>query len=100
MGWHIGAHTVSHPNLSNLAAEDMDGEVIREELDRCNRVIEENMGFVPEDFAFTGTSWSSAAEVEVKKRYRFGRLWVIGSEYEADGKTNTLRGTGRFGRTV
>ena len=85
LGWHIGAHTVSHPNLSNLAADDPDGEVLREELDRCNRVIEENMGFVPEDFAFTGTSWSSAAESEVKKRYRFGRLWVIGSEYEADG---------------
>ena len=47
LGWHIGAHTVSHPNLSNLAAEDPGGEVLREELDRCNRVIEENMGFVP-----------------------------------------------------
>ena len=86
LGWHIGAHTISHPNLSNLAAEDPEGEVLREELDRCNRVIEENLGFVPQDFAFTGTSWSSAAEIEVKKRYRFGRLWIVGSEYEADGK--------------
>ena len=85
LGWHIGAHTVSHPNLSNLAAEDTDRQIIREELDRCNRVIEENLGFVPQDFAFTGTSWSSAAEEEVRKRYRFGRLWVVGSEYEADG---------------
>ena len=67
LGWHIGAHTISHPNLSNLAAEDPEGEVLREELDRCNRVIEENLGFVPQDFAFTGTSWSSAAEIEVKK---------------------------------
>ena len=86
LGWHIGAHTVSHPNLSNLAAEDPEGEVLREELDRCNQVIEENMGFVPLDFAFTGTSWSSAAETEVQKRYRFGRLWIVGSEYEVDGK--------------
>ena len=35
LGWHIGTHTVSHPNLSNLAAEDPEGEVLREELDRC-----------------------------------------------------------------
>ncbi len=84
-GWHIGAHTISHPNLSQLSMEEPSGDVIREELNRCNLVIEENLGFVPKDFAFTGTSWSSVAEREVKKRYRFGRLWIVGSEYEADG---------------
>jgi hypothetical protein len=36
----------------------------------------------PRDFAFTGTTWSQVAENEVKKRYRFGRLWVIGSHYD------------------
>ena len=86
-GWHLGAHTISHPNLSDLAAEDEDGAIIREELDRSNETIRQNLGFVPKDFAFTGTSWSSVAEREVKKRYRFGRLWIIGSEYTADGKT-------------
>ena len=86
LGWHIGANTVSRPNLSNRAAEDPEGEVLREELDRCNHVIDENMGFVPQDFAFTATIWGSAAEAEVKKRYRFGRFWIVGSEYEADGK--------------
>lgn len=86
-GWHIGAHTISHPNLSELAAEDVDGRIIREELDRSNETIRRNLGFVPKDFAFTGTSWSSMAEREVKKRYRFGRLWIVGSEYTADGKT-------------
>ena len=72
--------------LRDLAAEDPERELLREELDRCNRVIEENLGFAPQDFAFTGTSWSSAADAEVKKRYRFGRLWIVGSKYEADGK--------------
>ena len=38
-------------------------------------------------YGFTGTSWSSIAEAEVKKRFRFGRLWIIGSEYKADGRT-------------
>ena len=85
-GWHIGAHTVSHPNLSDLSVEDPAGEILRMELDRCNETIQKNLGFVPRDFAFTGTSWSSLAEQEVKKRYRFGRLWIIGSEYSVDGE--------------
>ena len=85
-GWHMGAHTISHPNLSELSLEDPSGEVIRTELDRCNEVIRENLGFVPKDFAFTGTSWSSQAEQEVAARYRFGRLWIVGSQYQADGK--------------
>ena len=86
-GWHIGAHTVSHPNLSELSVEDPTGDVLREELDRCNQTIRENLGFTPTDFAFTGTSWSTLAEQEVKKRFRFGRLWIIGAEYSVDGKT-------------
>ena len=86
-GWHIGAHTISHPDLSELAAQDPEGEILRVELDRSNETIRQNLGFVPADFAFTGTSWSSVAEQEVKKRYRFGRLWIIGSEYTADGQT-------------
>lgn len=85
-GWHIGAHTVSHPNLSDLALEDPTGDVLREELDRSNETIRRNLGFVPTDFAFTGTSWSSIAEAEVKRRYRFGRLWLISSQYIADGR--------------
>ena len=85
-GWHIGAHTVSHPNLSDLSLEDPSGEVLRTELDTCNESIRKNLGFTPQDFAFTGTSWSSVAEQEVKKRYRFGRLWVISSQYMVDGK--------------
>ena len=87
LGWSIGAHTVSHPNLSDLSQEDPIGERMAIELDRCNELIERYLGFRPKDFAFTGTSWSSIAEAEVKKRYRFGRLWIIGSEYKADGRT-------------
>ena len=84
-GWHIGAHTISHPNLSQLSLEDGAEARLTKELDRCNQVIQENMGFVPQDFAFTGTSWSSMAEREVTKRYRFGRLWIVGSKYQVDG---------------
>ncbi len=84
-GWGIGAHTVTHPDLSEMSLIDPEGDLLRRELDRCNEVIKENLGVAPTDFAFTGTSWSSQAEAEVKKRYRFGRLWIVGSDYEADG---------------
>ena len=85
-GWHIGAHTVTHPNLSELSLEDPDGGKLRTELDQCVCTLKEHLSLTPKDFAFTGTSWSSMAEADVKKRFRFGRLWIIGAEYNVDGK--------------
>lgn len=85
-GWGIGGHTVSHPNLSQLSKEDPTGEKLRRELDESNATLERQLGVTPRDFAFTGTSWSSQAEQEVMRRYRFGRLWIVGSVYQVDGK--------------
>ncbi len=86
-GWHIGGHTVTHPNLSKLSLEDPTGEKIRKELVDNNAALQRHLGITPRDFAFTGSSWSSTAEKEVAKLYRFGRLWIVGPEYLADGKT-------------
>ena len=86
LGWHIGAHTVTHPNLSELFKEDPSGEKLAAELAACDATLESRLGLVPRDFAFTGTSWSSAAEQQVMQRYRFGRLWIIGALYQADGE--------------
>lgn len=86
-GWHIGAHTVTHPNLSQLVAEDPDGDRLQWELETCDATIKTELGIIPRDFAFTGTSWSSVAEQKVMERYRFGRLWIVGAEYQADGET-------------
>jgi len=87
LGWHIGAHTVTHPNISELSQRDPDGQIFAQELDDCNAMLERRLGIMPKDFAFTGTTWSSVAEREVMKRYRFGRLWIIGTEYNVDGQT-------------
>lgn len=86
LGWHIGAHTVTHPNLSALAGEDATGEKLQWELETCDATLIEHLGIVPRDFAFTGTSWSSVAEKRVMERYRFGRLWIVGIHYQADGR--------------
>jgi len=83
--WLIGAHTVTHPNLSQLSVEDPSGAKLQEELDQCNETLKERLGVEAKDFAYTGTSFSTAAEAEVKKRYRFGRLWIVGSVYQVDG---------------
>lgn len=85
-GWHIGAHTVTHPNLSALVASDPQGEKLQWELATCDATLEKELGITPRDFAFTGTSWSSVAEQKVMDRYRFGRLWIVGSQYQADGE--------------
>lgn len=86
IGWHIGAHTVTHPSLSKLGVEDPSGLLIRRELEECDARLKTNLGVTAKDFAFTGTSWSKVAEDEVAQRYRFGRLWIIGSQYEAGDK--------------
>ena len=85
-GWLIGAHTVTHPNLSELTLNDPSGELLRAELDDSVASIERNLGLRPQDFAFTGTSFSTAAEKAVAERFRFGRLWIVGASYQADGK--------------
>jgi len=87
LGWHIGAHTVTHPNLSELSLQDPSGERIRAELEECDATLERELGITPRDFAFTGTSFSHVAQREVQKRYRFGRLWIVHADYEVDGET-------------
>lgn len=85
-GWKIGAHTHTHPDLSVLHGVDPTGSRIREEFETNNAILERELGVRPRDVAFTGTSWSSVAEREAKRLYRFIRLWIIGTEYDVDGR--------------
>jgi peptidoglycan/xylan/chitin deacetylase (PgdA/CDA1 family) len=83
-GWHIGAHTYRHYRMDYLARKDPSGGLIREELRKCDEMLVEHLGIIPRDFAFTTTTWSHVAEDEVKRRYRFGRLWIVGAYYDTD----------------
>ncbi|MCE9613700.1 MAG: polysaccharide deacetylase family protein [Lentisphaerae bacterium] len=85
-GWQIGAHTHSHPNICDLCMADSSGDRIRWELDTCNACIQKNLGIIARDFAYIGETWHSQAEAEVKRRYRFARLWITGQVYWADGE--------------
>lgn len=86
LGWHIGSHTVTHPNLSELSLKDPTGDKLWEELVQCDETIKKYLGIQPRDFAYTGTSFSTVALKLVKQRYRFGRLWIKQALYEVDGK--------------
>lgn len=90
LGWGIGGHTVSHPNLSRLACTDPDGDQVDSELRRADAEIARQLGEKPKDFAYTGGTWSAIAEQKVKARYRFGRLWITGSHCLADGRRTAV----------
>ena len=83
-GWHIGSHTHNHMEMSYMARNDPSGGLIREQMEKCDAILREYLDIVPKDFAFTGTTWSKAAENVVKERYRFARLWIVGSHYDTD----------------
>ena len=89
-GWTVGAHTHTHPNLSELFLTDQSGQAIRREMETNDTLLEEQLGLRPQYFAFTGNStgvtWSTAADIEAKKRYKLGRLWITGGKCEIDGK--------------
>ena len=89
-GWTIGAHTHTHPNLSELSLTDPTGELVRAEMETNDALLEQHLGIRPEYFAFTGnstgTTWSTVADIEAKTRYKLGRLWIVGSQCEIDGK--------------
>ena len=52
-GWHIGAHTVTHPNLSELSTTDPAGTILIKELEACDNTLYAELGRQPRDFAFT-----------------------------------------------
>ena len=76
--------------MSELSLTDPAGQVLRAEMDTNDALLEEHLGLRPEYFAFTGNStgvtWSTVADIEAKKRYRLGRLWIICNKCEIDGK--------------
>ena len=58
--------------------------MIREQLEMCDEMLLAHLGIKPRDFAYTSTTWSQVAEDQVRKRYRFARLWIIGPHYNTD----------------
>ena len=84
IGWHIGAHTHNHYKLDYLTKKDPSGKAIREQLEICDEMIQAHLGIKPVDFAYTYNTWNQITEDEVRKRYRFARLWITSEPYQTD----------------
>jgi peptidoglycan/xylan/chitin deacetylase (PgdA/CDA1 family) len=89
-GWGIGSHMHNHMGLDYLARKDPTGALIRDQMERCDALLDRHLGIRSRDFAYTTTTWSRAAEEEVRRRYRFARLWTI------DALVDTDEGKARF----
>lgn len=76
----IGAHTLTHPDLRNLAEKDMAFEI-----DQSKRVLEEKLGMVVSSFAYPYNSLPQEAVLEVKKSgYTQARTSITGKNYCKD----------------
>ena len=59
-GWEIGAHTATHPKLGQVY--DVNGEdALMAEIVPSNGVFEDNLGYVPDHFAYPSGSRSDVA---------------------------------------
>ena len=72
VGWEIGGHTRSHPDLRLLSAEALEGE-----LSGCRDAIARQLGRPAETFAYPYGHASQAAIAAVANTYRAGCTTVL-----------------------
>jgi len=67
----FGAHTYTHPNMTNL--EDFD---IRHEINDANELFEQKLGFAPEDFCFPFGMYSKETLQTVIDKHVYKRIYT------------------------
>ena len=75
-GWEIGAHTATHPKLGRVY-EEQGEDALMAEVVPSNAVFEENLGFVPEHFAYPSGSRSDTTDALLSPHYRSLRRWTF-----------------------
>lgn len=73
----IGAHTYSHPDMSQLRKEN-----IIEELQKSNIEIQEQLGIIPENFAYPYGKYSAVSLEETDSLYETVSTTNVGINYE------------------
>ena len=76
-GWEVGAHTLSHPRLTRVLAEQGPEEV-RREIEESNQILRRRLGIEPIHFAYPSGDWNEGVEKIVAPYYRSVRLWRKG----------------------
>ena len=76
-GWEVGAHTVTHPKLTQmLTARGMDA--VQREIEESNQMLQRRLGVEPVHFAYPSGDWNEDVERIVSPYYRSLRLWRLG----------------------
>jgi peptidoglycan/xylan/chitin deacetylase (PgdA/CDA1 family) len=65
----IGSHTHSHAELPSLSDRQ-----INEELTRCDDLLKERLGVLPQHFAYPRGAWDRRVELVIRRRYRSAAL--------------------------
>ena len=76
-GWEIGAHTSTHPKLGQVHAEQGENALMSEIL-QSNDLFAENLGAVPDHFAYPSGSRTPATDDLLSPYYRSLRRWSFG----------------------
>ena len=94
-GWHLGAHTREPPRpLPAQRGRTPAGSAYGPSWTGTTRRCGPAWGSSPATSPSPAPAGASLAEAEVKRRYRFGRLWIVGSEYQAGRTPAALRRAG------
>lgn len=73
-GWEIGAHTATHPKLGLVYDEDGE-DALMAEIVPSNGVFGENLGYIPEHFAYPSGSRTDVTDELISPHYRSLRRW-------------------------
>lgn len=79
LGFEIGNHTMTHPNLSDVSAEDTEAEIVE-----LNDMIEEITGERPRFFRAPFGVNTDASEEVVEAEGMQSMNWTYGYDWEAD----------------
>lgn len=79
----FGAHTVNHPAMDNPESEGF-----ADEITAANRIIEENLGFVPKDFCYPFGKYSEKSNEYMVSNTSYTRIYTsdLRFSYEKSGK--------------
>ena len=75
-GWEIGAHTATHPKLGQVY-DEQGCQALMAEIVPSNAVFEDNLGHVPNHFAYPSGSQSDVTDALLSPHYRSLRRWTF-----------------------
>lgn len=83
----FGAHTFSHPDLSDLSVVD-----VQQEFFKANEIIREQLGVVPKDFCYPFGKWSKDTNDYLIQNTPYTRIYTSDMKYSYDREKKIIFG--------